>query len=146
MAASASAARAESPCAISSRYSRSRAAAWYATAAPTAVIASIAITSRTRFILRLSYRLVRSKSCWTFGFCPGRNFRPQPGSKFDTMISVKQAGAVGWSEVSSGEAALIQRCASGDEMAFSELVSEHQRMVVQLAINLLGDRDEALDL
>ena len=62
------------------------------------------------------------------------------------MISVKQAGAVGWSEVSSGEAALIQRCASGDEMAFAELVSEHQRMVVQLAVNLLGDRDEALDL
>src|SRR5258708_27724283 len=62
------------------------------------------------------------------------------------MISVKQAGAVGWSEVSGGEAALIQRCASGDEIAFAELVSEHQRMVVQLAINLLGDRDEALDL
>ena len=62
------------------------------------------------------------------------------------MISVKQAGAVGWSEVSSGEAALIQRCASGDEIAFAELVSEHQRMVVQLAVNLLGDRDEALDL
>src|SRR5262245_63207606 len=62
------------------------------------------------------------------------------------MISVKQAGAVGWSEVSSGEAALIQRCAAGDEIAFSELVTEHQRMVVQLAMNLLGDRDEALDL
>ena len=26
------------------------------------------------------------------------------------------------------------------------LVAEHQRMVVQLAMNLLGDRDEALDL
>jgi RNA polymerase sigma-70 factor (ECF subfamily) len=62
------------------------------------------------------------------------------------MISVKQAGAVGWSEVSGGEAALIQRCAAGDEMAFAELVAEHQRMVVQLAVNLLGDRDEALDL
>ena len=62
------------------------------------------------------------------------------------MISVKQVGAVGWSEVSGGEAALIQRCAAGDEMAFAELVAEHQRMVVQLAVNLLGDRDEALDL
>jgi RNA polymerase sigma-70 factor (ECF subfamily) len=62
------------------------------------------------------------------------------------MISVKQAGAVGWSEVSGGEAALIQRCAAGDEMAFAALVAEHQRMVVQLAVNLLGDRDEALDL
>jgi RNA polymerase sigma-70 factor, ECF subfamily len=62
------------------------------------------------------------------------------------MISVKQAGAVGWSEVSGGEAALIHRCAAGDEMAFAELVAAHQRMVVQLAVNLLGDRDEALDL
>ena len=62
------------------------------------------------------------------------------------MISVKPAGAVGWSEVGSREAALIQRCASGDEGAFAELVAEHQRMVVQLAVNLLGERDEALDL
>jgi RNA polymerase sigma-70 factor (ECF subfamily) len=62
------------------------------------------------------------------------------------MISVKQAPAVGWSELGSGEAALVQRCTSGDEAAFAELVSEHQRMVVQLAVNLLGDRDEALDL
>ena len=62
------------------------------------------------------------------------------------MISVKQAGAVGWSEVSSAEAALIQRCTAGDEIAFAELVDEHQRMVVQLAMNLLGDKDEALDL
>ena len=40
----------------------------------------------------------------------------------------------------------MQRCAAGDESACAELVAEHQRMVVQLAINLLGDRDEALDL
>jgi len=62
------------------------------------------------------------------------------------MVSVKPAGAVGWSEVSGAEAILIQRCAAGDEMAFAELVSQHQRMVVQLAMNLLGDREEALDL
>jgi RNA polymerase sigma-70 factor (ECF subfamily) len=37
-------------------------------------------------------------------------------------------------------------CAAGDEGACAELVAEHQRMVMQLAINLLGDRDEALDL
>jgi RNA polymerase sigma-70 factor (ECF subfamily) len=59
---------------------------------------------------------------------------------------VKQARAVSWSEVGGREAALIQRCAAGDEAACAELVAEHQRMVVQLAINLLGDRDEALDL
>lgn len=62
------------------------------------------------------------------------------------MLSVKQAGAVGWSEVGTGEAALIQRCAAGDETAFAELVADNQRMVVQLAMNLLGDHDEALDL
>src|SRR5580765_7579046 len=59
---------------------------------------------------------------------------------------VKQARVAGWSDVSGREAALVQRCAAGDEMAFAELVAEHQRMVVQLAMNLLGDRDEALDL
>ena len=62
------------------------------------------------------------------------------------MIAVKQARAVGWSELGGREAALIQRCTAGDESAFAELVAEHQRMVVQLAVNLLGDRDEALDL
>ena len=59
---------------------------------------------------------------------------------------VKQARVVSWSDVGGRESALIQRCAAGDESASSELVAEHQRMVVQLAMNLLGDRDEALDL
>lgn len=62
------------------------------------------------------------------------------------MVSVKQARVVGWPEVAGREAALIQRCAGGDEAAFAELVADNQRMVVQLALNLLGDRDEALDL
>lgn len=62
------------------------------------------------------------------------------------MISVKQARVVEWSEIGGREAALVQRCAQGDEAAFAELVTENQRMVVQLALNLLGDRDEALDL
>jgi RNA polymerase sigma-70 factor (ECF subfamily) len=62
------------------------------------------------------------------------------------MVSVKQARAVGWSEIGGVEAALIQRCVAGDEQAFATLVADHQRMVVQLALNLLGDRDEALDL
>ena len=59
---------------------------------------------------------------------------------------MKQARVVGWSEVGGREAALIQRCAAGDDAACAELVGEHQRMVVQLAVNLLGDREEALDL
>ena len=59
---------------------------------------------------------------------------------------VKNAGALGWSEVGTGEAALIQRCAAGEQMACAELVTSHERMVFQLALHLLGDRDEALDL
>jgi RNA polymerase sigma-70 factor (ECF subfamily) len=59
---------------------------------------------------------------------------------------LKQARVVGWSAVGGREAVLVQRCTAGDDDAYAELVAEHQRMVVQLAMNLLGDRDEALDL
>ena len=59
---------------------------------------------------------------------------------------MKNAGALSWSDVDSGEAALIERCAAGDEQACAELVATHQRMVYSLALNLLGDRDEALDI
>jgi RNA polymerase sigma-70 factor (ECF subfamily) len=59
---------------------------------------------------------------------------------------VKNAGAISWSDLDSSEAALIERCATGDEAACAELVSAHQRMVYNLALHLLGDRDEALDL
>jgi RNA polymerase sigma-70 factor (ECF subfamily) len=61
-------------------------------------------------------------------------------------LAVKQASISSWAEVGGREAALVQRCTAGDEQAFAELVAEHQRMVVQLAGNLLGDREEALDL
>src|SRR2546430_16827248 len=59
---------------------------------------------------------------------------------------MKQARAGSWLDVGGREAALVQRCAASDESACAELVADHQRMVVQLASNLLGDRDEALDL
>ena len=59
---------------------------------------------------------------------------------------VKNTGTLSWSEVDSREAALIRRCTAGDEPACAELVAEHQRMVFTLAVHLLGDRDEALDL
>jgi RNA polymerase sigma-70 factor, ECF subfamily len=59
---------------------------------------------------------------------------------------VKNAGAISWSDVDSREAALIQRCVAGDEVACSELVAAHQRTVFNLAMHLLGDRDEALDV
>jgi RNA polymerase sigma-70 factor (ECF subfamily) len=61
-------------------------------------------------------------------------------------LTVKRAPAISWSEVGSREAALITRCAAGDEVACTELVAEHQRMVFHLALHLLGDHDEALDL
>lgn len=59
---------------------------------------------------------------------------------------LKQARVSIWSDVGGREGALIQRCAEGEEAAYTELLAEHQRMVIQLAMNLLGDRDEALDL
>jgi RNA polymerase sigma-70 factor (ECF subfamily) len=61
-------------------------------------------------------------------------------------LSVKPVPSITWTEVASREAALIQRCAARDEDACAELVSEHQRMVYQLSLNLLGDHNEALDL
>ena len=61
-------------------------------------------------------------------------------------LSVKQARVVGWSNLGGRDLALVQRCASSDEAACAELVAEYQRMVIQLAMNLLGDRNEALDL
>jgi RNA polymerase sigma-70 factor (ECF subfamily) len=59
---------------------------------------------------------------------------------------VKQVRVASWSDVGAREATLVQRCAAKDEVACAELVGEHQRMVVQLAVNLLDDRDEALDV
>jgi RNA polymerase sigma-70 factor (ECF subfamily) len=61
-------------------------------------------------------------------------------------LSVKPFRAITWTDVGGREAALIQRCAARDEDACADLVSEHQRMVYQLSLNLLGDHNEALDL
>jgi RNA polymerase sigma-70 factor (ECF subfamily) len=61
-------------------------------------------------------------------------------------LSVKPVRAITWDEVGGREAALIQRCVARDEDACAELVNEHQRMVYQLSLNLLGDHNEALDL
>src|SRR3954447_21848004 len=61
-------------------------------------------------------------------------------------LAVKPVRAITWSDVGGREASLIQRCATRDEDACAELVNEHQRMVYQLALNLLSDHNEALDL
>ena len=60
--------------------------------------------------------------------------------------SVKPVRAITWTDVGGREASLIQRCTARDEDACAELVNEHQRMVYQLALNLLNDHNEALDL
>jgi RNA polymerase sigma-70 factor (ECF subfamily) len=59
---------------------------------------------------------------------------------------VKQAGVIDWSYVDTGEAALIERCVARDEASCAELVAAHQRAVFSLALHLLGDRDDALDV
>ena len=61
-------------------------------------------------------------------------------------LSVKPVRAITWTDVGGREASLVQRCAARDEEACAELVSEHQRMVYQLSLNLLNDHNEALDL
>ena len=59
---------------------------------------------------------------------------------------VKPLRALTWSDTASADWALVQQCASGDEDACTRLVTDHQRMVYQLALHLLGDPQEALDL
>jgi RNA polymerase sigma-70 factor (ECF subfamily) len=59
---------------------------------------------------------------------------------------VKPPELLAWSEVGTAEAALIERCTAGDEPACAELVAQHQRMVFSLALHLLGNREEAMDL
>jgi len=66
--------------------------------------------------------------------------------RFFATPAVKDARALGWSDVGADEADLLRRCAAGDELACAELVTTHERMVYQLAFHLLGTREEALDL
>lgn len=61
-------------------------------------------------------------------------------------MPAKPVPALAWTAVETGEAALVARCAAGDDVACTDLVEQHQRMVYQLALHLLGDRDEALDV
>ncbi len=60
--------------------------------------------------------------------------------------SVKPFRALTWPDAASADWALVQQCAAGDENACTRLVTDHQRMVYQLALHLLGDPQEALDL
>src|SRR5690349_15780141 len=60
--------------------------------------------------------------------------------------SVKPFRTLTWPDAASADWALVQQCAAGDEAACSRLVTDHQRMVYQLSLHLLGDPQEALDL
>jgi len=60
--------------------------------------------------------------------------------------SVRPFQVLAWSEAATADWALVQECAIGSEDACTRLVTDHQRMVFQLALHLLGDRQEALDL
>ncbi len=59
---------------------------------------------------------------------------------------VRPLRVLAWSDAASADWALVQRCVSRDEEACTRLVTDHQRMVYQLALHLLGDNQEALDL
>jgi RNA polymerase sigma-70 factor (ECF subfamily) len=61
-------------------------------------------------------------------------------------LSVKQAPALDWPDVADREAVLVRLCTTGDDNACATLVADHQRMVFQLALHLLGDYEEARDL
>lgn len=60
--------------------------------------------------------------------------------------SVRPLRSLTWPDATSGDWALVQQCAAGDESACSRLVTDHQRMVFQLALHLLGDAQEAMDV
>ena len=48
--------------------------------------------------------------------------------------------------MSATETTLIQRAQRGDHDAFAALVTEHQRYVFNLALRVVKDENEALDL
>jgi RNA polymerase sigma-70 factor (ECF subfamily) len=60
--------------------------------------------------------------------------------------AVKPIHVLTWPDAASGDWGLVQQCLEGSEDACTRLVTDHQRMVYQLGLHLLGDRQEALDL
>jgi len=61
--------------------------------------------------------------------------------------SVKPLRVLAWADsTASADWALVQQCTEGDDLACTRLVTDHQRMVFQLALHLLGDPQEAQDL
>jgi RNA polymerase sigma-70 factor (ECF subfamily) len=60
--------------------------------------------------------------------------------------SLKPFRILTWPDAASADWAVVQQCAAGDDDACARLVTDHQRMVYQLALHLLGDPQEALDV
>lgn len=59
---------------------------------------------------------------------------------------MKPVRAIDWAETTTSESELAERCAAGDGQACQELVHSHQRMVYHLALQLLGNPEDARDL
>ena len=59
---------------------------------------------------------------------------------------MKPVRAIDWAETTTSETELAERCAAGDAQACQELVHSHQRMVYCLALQLLGNPEDARDL
>ena len=59
---------------------------------------------------------------------------------------MRSARAVEWSDLSTNDTSLVERCVAGDEDACRTLVEAHQQMVFHLALSLVGDPEDALDL
>lgn len=59
---------------------------------------------------------------------------------------MKPVRAIDWAVTATSESELAERCAAGDRQAFQELVHGHQRMVHHLALQLLGNPEDARDL
>jgi RNA polymerase sigma-70 factor, ECF subfamily len=70
------------------------------------------------------------------------NVKPLRAFSWPDSTSTTADGHAEW----TADWALVQQCASGDEAACTQLVTDHQRMVYQLSLHLLGDPQEALDL
>ena len=74
------------------------------------------------------------------------DLRMAPGVTMSDTPSVKPFRALTWPDADTADSLLVQQCVAGEEEACARLVRDHQRMVYQLALHLLGDSQEALDL
>ena len=78
---------------------------------------------------------------------PVSNLVGHAGATMAAEPSVKPLRVLAWTDETAGaDWALVQQCIAADEDACTRLVTDHQRMVYQLALHLLGDKQEALDL